>query len=218
MNRDGFVGVNVHAYEQKIKEILGGLRSSGVIKKYRHNKKHSSGTILCFYLSNSKLPRDLRVHFVLGGMLNDDERTANFVAIRLSPFPEAIDVNTVQSELGAQIASRIRGSRNESVVIDALKGLKRSGEIHGFSKAQERDDIRGSDVLVYFFGGDSQNEYLEMPLQVKSSVAGQEKHIERHSDIPSVVVEGADPVGRQQVKEKIRMIVDAFRRDEIEHL
>ena len=78
------------------------------------------------------------------------------------------------------------GLRSEREVEKVLQDLKNKKKIRDFSPSSNFDDRKGKDFFVVHCG---KKEYYVIPIQVKSSKAGQRIHMEKHPEVPSIRVE-----------------------------
>ncbi len=94
---------------------------------------------------------------------------------------------------------RQRGVEKELMVDMALTEMKRDGEIASFYKTDDRvDKFQGIDFVVFGLEGE------KVPLQIKSSLTGAQKHWKKFPDVPVVIVGMEDA---ESIKEKIRNLM-----------
>ena len=120
----------------------------------------------------------------------------------------------IRDSVKREIRSRKKGSGSEALAAHVLSMMVRDKEFDRFFKTDRRRDIEGIDFMVFFWDLDLGR--MDMPLQVKSSEAGQERHKKEHPETPSVRIEKHD--SPYTVREKLLKIRDAFARGEILHI
>lgn len=104
-----------------------------------------------------------------------------------------------------------RGALSEFIVVLVLDTLKKNGVICDYMIARNFSilDMNGVDVQITFTRKAIRDS---MPLQIKSSIMGQQEHIMRYGKtIPSVVVEDNTNINIKKLKEKIEYILHAYR-------
>ena len=163
------------------------------------------------------LDHKILVKFTLGSN-DDDGPSTNFVPIRLSGYPQIVSVEKIRNLILQKINARQKGVFHEKVIGWLLGVLKEQEIIHGYAKARDWDDMNGVDFTVYFFN--TQNVYTEMPLQVKSSTAGQHSHAKRFSEIPSICIARANVEGKEAALQNLERIIFAYmqHQEEVLHL
>ena len=201
---------NVRLYREAIVQVLDDLKEEGVVEEYKHGFKRES---LVFFLSISGLHKDLHVEFIprLSGKAKG---SANFFQVPLPSIPESISVTDIRDSVKREIRSRKKGSGSEALAAHVLSMMVRDKEFDRFFKTDRRRDIEGIDFMVFFW--DLDLGHMDMPLQVKSSEAGQERHKKEHPEIPSARIEVDGSY--YTVRQKFLKIRDAFARGEILHI
>lgn len=201
---------NVQLYREAIVQVLDDLKEEGVVEEYKHGFKRES---LVFFLSISGLHKDLHVEFIprLSGKAKG---SANFFQVSLPSIPESISVIDIRDSVKREIRSRKKGSGSEATAAYVLLMMMEENEIVHFFKTDRRRDIEGIDYTVWFMDPDSRR--IDMPLQIKSSEAGQERHKKEHPEIPSARIEVDGSY--YTVRQKFLKIRDAFARGEILHI
>ncbi len=202
-------------YKQKIRQALRELKQERVIVRYEKSDKKSVGASLFYYLTIPYLPRDVLVEFVFGSPM-ESERSSGFFCVMLSNFPQIVEVRQIKAEIIKEVWIRQKGTFHEKVVLCVLVRLKHLDIIKGLAKTRDRKDIRGADFEVFFFN--DAGEYIQMPLQVKSSPTGQGSHIIRFPHIPSICVERATLKKNEWLEEKILRIIASYKKHEVLHL
>lgn len=205
------------AYRDKISAALRLLKQSRKISWYEFDRETSSRIVVFYHITVPSLGREILVKFTLGSN-DDDNQSTNFVPIELSKYPQIVSVEEVRDIILRAISTREKGIFHEIVIGQALEILKEQGIIHGYAEAIDRDDMRGVDFMVYFFN--AQGVYMEMPLQVKSSTAGQRNHAKVFPDIPSICIARANVEGKEAALQNLERIIFAYmqHQEEVLHL
>lgn len=95
-----------------------------------------------------------------------------------------------------------RGLKAEQRVFDILNNFEKKLTIQNFRKADFIEDTRKKTDFVINYKGSL------IPLQIKSSKEGQEKHLENNKGVPSLVIEIED--SESELSKKIIKILDSY--------
>lgn len=196
-------------YIEKVKEALTILKKQRKITKFQ--KKIRDDNRLFYSVELKKFPRDITIEFVVGEMEVDiEENSSGFFQIHLPVYPIMVNPEQLAKKVENELSIRIKGFRNEKKVEEVLEVLKKNEVIEDYY-SRSQDDINGADFNVVVL-----NEYYErvvIPLQVKSSPAGQENHKKHYPQIPSLVVSF-----KRATERKIKNIIEKFLAEEVIHV
>lgn len=201
-------------YREAIVQALRELEEEGVIEGHKISYKQCVGRSIVVFLSISGLSNDLRVEFIPGLLAKKARGSANSFQVSLSSVPQLTSVRNIRDGVKREIRERKKGSGSEAIAAYVLLIMMEKNELIQFFKTDRRRDIAGIDYTVLFLDPDYRN--MNMPLQIKSSEAGQKKHEEEHPEIPSARIEVDDSY--YTIRQKFLKIRDAFVRREILHI
>lgn len=200
-------------YRKAIVQALRDLEEEGTMSKHRISYSQCIGRSIVIFLSISGLPKELRAEFI-PGLSGKTKGSANFFQVSLPSIPQSIIVRDIRDSVKREIRSRKKGSGSEATAAYVLLIMIEEDEIIHFFKTDRRRDIEGVDYTVWFMDPDSRR--IDMPLQIKSSKMGQERHKKEHPEIPSARIELDDSY--YTVRQKFLKIRDAFAHGEILHI
>ncbi len=158
-----------------------------------------SPTRIIFYLTNHSVGSDTHIPY----------NTSSTIEIMRKRISDLINKRWAsKSEISAGF---LKGLNNEKRVSDILENLQKSEFIEKFTKADHEDDTkRKRDFMIEY-------KSFIVPLQIKSSEAGQRKHIVNEQGVPSIVIHNQDT--QDSIKERIMKILEAYiTKGEILHL
>ncbi len=204
-------------YQKRINAALCLLKQSGKVVWCELDREKSSQNAIFYRITVTSLNRKILVKFTLWSG-SDDSPSANFIPIELPGYSQILSAERICGIILQEISTREKGVFHESVISQMLKVLKKQGVIRGYAKARDGDDMNGVDFTVQFpnmHGVDT-----EMPLQVKSSIAGQRNHAKAFPDIPSICIKQANWTGRKAALEHLKQIILAYKenRTDVLHL
>lgn len=209
----GFVREN----ERNFRAALKNLRDQNIIRNY-YEEGHG---IVWVQYRIEIVPRGgedgysrPEIHFRIENnfRIDDECGTAKNISVRLTFLR---DVEEWEEVLERQIQMRLKGWRAEERVVRRVQLLVQShaAGIQAVRPANIREDAEyGVDLFVAIKRNTTHDE---IPLQVKSSRAGQKKHEGLHPRIPSIVVhEGTTDT---EIEEKVTRTIEAFIKGKIVH-
>ena len=202
-------------YQEIINAALRLLKQSGKVIWCELDREKSSRNAIFHRITVPSLNRRILVKFTLweGG---DDSPSANFIPIELPGHSQILSAERICDILLQEINTREKGIFHEGVISQMLEVLKEQGSILGYAKARDRDDMNGVDFMVRF--PNLHGVGTEMPLQVKSSIAGQRKHAKEFPAIPSICIRRANWTGKKFALEHLRQIVLAYKENQTDVL
>lgn len=115
-------------------------------------------------------------------------------------------VSIIKEMIVSKIIILMVGSTSEELIRQILMEMKESHKILSFRKSFTGDDINGIDF--FFSLRDYRDQYVEIPLQVKTSARGQKYHRVKFAHIPSIMVTEHD--SREDIIVRIEKIGDAY--------
>lgn len=142
---------------------------------------------------------------------------SEMVEININKYEDIEEIVSIIKEIiFSKGNSLMVGFTSEELIRQILQEMKDNKKILSFFKSFAGDDINGIDF--FFSLRDFRNQYVEVPLQIKTSNCGQEYHKKKFNLIPSLFLSGKD--SREEIIKKIENIGDAYtaRQKSILHL
>lgn len=133
--------------------------------------------------------------------------TSQLVEINIGQDEDPKEIVLIIKEtISSKIKNLMIGFSSEELIRQILKEMKDAHKILSFRKSFAGDDINGIDF--FFSLRDYRNQYVEVPLQIKTSARGQNDHKKKFAPIPSLSISEKD--SRGEISKRIQKIGEAY--------